>query len=109
MCTHPFAPRSPDVPPRLRLFEIARRYAMLRPRGGSPGRDAGCGDVVNLLWVAVAVPVVSCLLLALAGPRLDARAIGLIACGAVFISFALILLVFFDLVSLTAADRVRVS
>jgi len=65
--------------------------------------------VVNLLWVAVAVPVVSCLLLAFAGPRLGARAIGLIACGSVFISFALILLAFFDLVSLAAADRVRVS
>ena len=57
-----------------------------------------------LLWSGIHV-----LLLAFAGPRFGARAIGLIACGSVFISFVLILLAFFDLVSLAAADRVRVS
>ena len=65
--------------------------------------------MVNLLWVAVAVPVVSCLLLALGGERLGARAIGLIACGSIFISFVLVLLAFLDLIGLAAGDRARVS
>ncbi|MGI8856393.1 MAG: NADH-quinone oxidoreductase subunit 5 family protein [Thermomicrobiales bacterium] len=62
--------------------------------------------MVNLLWAAVAVPVVSCLLLALGGERLSARAIAAIACGSVFVSFVL---VFLDLVGLASGDRVRVS
>jgi len=65
--------------------------------------------VVNLLWVAVAVPVVSCILLAMAGVRLGVRAVGAIACASIFISFVLVLLAFSDLVGLAAADRVRVS
>jgi NADH-quinone oxidoreductase subunit L len=65
--------------------------------------------VVNLLWVAVAVPIVSCVVLAVAGARLGARAVSAIACASVFISFALVLLAFFDLIGLAAADRVRVS
>jgi NADH-quinone oxidoreductase subunit L len=65
--------------------------------------------VVNLLWVAVAVPVVSCVLLALAGERLGARAIGAISCASVFISFALVLLAFGDLIGLASGSRVRVS
>ncbi|MDQ6602852.1 MAG: NADH-quinone oxidoreductase subunit L [Chloroflexota bacterium] len=65
--------------------------------------------MVNLLWVAVAAPVVSCILLAMAGARLGARAVGVIACASVFISFTLILLAFGDLLGLAAADRVRVS
>ncbi|HEY7910062.1 MAG TPA: NADH-quinone oxidoreductase subunit L [Thermomicrobiales bacterium] len=65
--------------------------------------------MVNLLWVAVAVPVVSCLLLALGGERLGARAIAAIACGSVFVSFVLVLLAFLDLIGLASGDRVRVS
>ena len=65
--------------------------------------------MVNLLWIAVAVPVVSCVLLAMAGERLGVRAIGAIACGSVFISFVLVLLAFGDLVGLASGNRVRVS
>jgi len=65
--------------------------------------------VVNLLWVAVAAPIVSCLILTVAGARLGERVIGLLACISVFISFALILLSFSDLIGLASANRVRVS
>ncbi|MCA1666271.1 MAG: NADH-quinone oxidoreductase subunit L [Thermomicrobia bacterium] len=65
--------------------------------------------MVNLLWIAVAVPVVSCLAIAIAGERWAARAVGTIACVSVFVSFALVLLAFGDLVGLASGDRVRVS
>ncbi|MHB8644754.1 MAG: NADH-quinone oxidoreductase subunit 5 family protein [Thermomicrobiales bacterium] len=65
--------------------------------------------MVNLLWIAVAAPIVSCLILAMAGQRLSARAIAAIACVSVFISFVLVLLAFRDLLGLAATNRVRVS
>jgi len=65
--------------------------------------------VVNLLWIAVAAPLISCLVFAMAGERLGERAISAMACVSVFISFVLVLLAFSDLVGLAAGDRVRVS
>jgi len=65
--------------------------------------------VVNLLWTAVAAPLISCIVLVIVGARLRERAIGLMACVSVFISFILVLLVFSDLVGLAAENRVRVS
>ena len=65
--------------------------------------------MVNLLWIAVAAPLISCVLLVIAGARLGERAIGAMACVSVFISFALVLLAFSDLIGLAAGNRVRVS
>lgn len=65
--------------------------------------------MVNLLWIAVAAPLISCVLLVMVGARLGERAISAMACVSVFISFVLVLLAFSDLVGLAAGDRVRVS
>jgi len=65
--------------------------------------------VVNLLWIAVAAPLISCVLLVMVGARLGERAIGAMACISVFISFVLVLLAFSDLIGLAAGSRVRVS
>ncbi|MDQ2786500.1 MAG: NADH-quinone oxidoreductase subunit L [Chloroflexota bacterium] len=65
--------------------------------------------MVNLLWIAVAAPLVSCIVLVVVGARWSERAIGALACISVFISFFLVLLAFSDLVGLAAGSRVRVS
>ncbi len=65
--------------------------------------------MVNLLWVAILLPLVGCVVLSLAGERLGAQAIALVGCVSVLASFALIAIAFTDLLSLAAGERARVS
>lgn len=65
--------------------------------------------MVNLLWVAIALPLAGCLTLTFAGGRMAPRTVAAIGCGTVLVAFALVLLAWGDLLTLDAARRVRVS
>ncbi len=65
--------------------------------------------MVNLLWVAIALPLLSCLLFTFAGARIGARGIAVIACVSVFAAFACVALVFGELLGRAAPDRVLLS
>ncbi len=65
--------------------------------------------MVNLLWVAIALPLIGCIAISFAGPRLPPRTVAVIACGSVIASFVLTLIVFIGLLGLAPAARVQVS
>lgn len=65
--------------------------------------------MVNLLWVAIALPLASCLLFTFAGTRLAARGIAVIACGSVFVALACVALVWGELLGRAAPERALLS
>jgi len=65
--------------------------------------------MVNLLWVAIALPLLGCIAISLAGSRSSFRTVTVIACGSVIASFVVILIAFIGLLGLAPAARVQVS
>lgn len=65
--------------------------------------------MVNLLWVAVLLPLLGCIVLALFGAQMGVRAIAVVGCLSVVASFVCVVLALTDLVSLPSGERVRVS
>lgn len=65
--------------------------------------------MVNLLWVAIALPLIGCIGISIIGSRGASRTVAIIACASVVVSFVIVLTAFVGLLGLDPAARVQVS